>query len=647
MSADLVSYLATKGVRTFRAAGPEITAHCWWCPDGNPKGKGKLYLNTETWAYHCKRCTVSGGQRQLMEHYGDELEAREYLPGTDPALRRQVLEAATEMAGEWLLSNPAVLTYLTGRGLTEATIVNARLGYVPGAWGLGRELRPQHAFADIKAAGLMTAEGQEFFAGHILIPYISHGQPVQLRGRSYVPGKAPTGAKYVTPQGENARLYNSDSLHGADQAIVVEGELDALVLQQALSRADDPKLRTTAVVAIAGAETFPDRFASYFDTCRRVYIGFDPDSPGRAGAEKAATLIGSKARVLRLPEDLPSCDWTDYLQPKGLGVHAGHTWRDVAALMNAADSVGRTLYTAMDALAQWQRIDRQIGGILTGIEGLDRYIAPGLKPGQMMIPLARTGVGKSAFLASLTYNLRERPQLIVSLELTAAEYWDRLMRIGRFYNPLATEEEVALSFAKTRIFDRRIKPGELMRLADEFAEDVGEPPQVIGLDYIGYASGAYAGNSQYERTTRAVMALKEDAKAIGAAMIAPHQAGRTAAGGVPVKAEDARDSGAIEDTADILLGLFNPSEADVATGFTGQVNCTILKNRNGRKNVGIPLLFSMMSLVMVEKASPSGIVVEDENRLILSGETYAKALEYRRANARQSGYRQQMLGARP
>lgn len=395
MSADLVSYLATKGVRTFRAAGPEITAHCWWCSDGNAKGKGKLYLNSESWAYHCKRCGNSGGQHALMEHYGDQPEAREYLPGTDPAARRKVLAAATDLGADWLLANPAVLTYLTGRGLSEATIIEARLGYAPSSWGLGRELRVgEHAFADIKAAGLVTPEGQEFFSGHILIPYLSHGQPVQLRGRAYVAGKHLEGAKYVTPGGDNVRLFNSDALHGASQAIVVEGELDALILQQALARSDEPKLRTTAVVAVAGAGAFPDLFVSYFETCRRVYIGFDPDGAGRAGAEKAVTQLGTKARTLRLPEDLPACDWTDYLAPAGSGIHAGHTWRDVAALIDAADSVGRTLYTPMDALAQWQRISREIGGILTGIEGLDRYIAPGLKPGQLMIPLARTGVGK-------------------------------------------------------------------------------------------------------------------------------------------------------------------------------------------------------------------------------------------------------------
>ena len=63
---DLSAYLSSKGVRTFKAAGVEITAHCWWCDDGNHKGKGKLYLNTENWLYSCKRCDAHGNRKTLL-----------------------------------------------------------------------------------------------------------------------------------------------------------------------------------------------------------------------------------------------------------------------------------------------------------------------------------------------------------------------------------------------------------------------------------------------------------------------------------------------------------------------------------------------------------------------------------------------------
>ena len=99
------------------------------------------------------------------------------------------------------------------------------------------------------------------------------------------------------------------------------------------------------------------------------------------------------------------------------------------------------------------------------------------------------------------------------------------------------------------------------------------------------------------------------------------------------EAEDARDSGVIEDTADIMFGLFRPGEAENLP-FDGKTNLKILKNRIGRTGVIIPFLFSMASHVIVEKASPNARLVEDENRLILTGANYEEILATRRHHAR-------------
>ena len=141
VSMDLASYLSSKGHRTFKAAGSEVTAVCWWCNETNDKKK-KLYLNTETWMYSCKVCQASGNRKTLLRHFGDE--ARDdlaWLPGQNPAMRIRALSEATDLAADMLLANPKVLAYLTGRGLSVETIVEARLGFVPAAWSLAHELK--------------------------------------------------------------------------------------------------------------------------------------------------------------------------------------------------------------------------------------------------------------------------------------------------------------------------------------------------------------------------------------------------------------------------------------------------------------------------------------------------------------------------
>jgi DnaB-like helicase C terminal domain/Toprim-like/DNA primase catalytic core, N-terminal domain len=633
---DLASYLSSKGHRTFKAAGSEVTAVCWWCNETNDKKK-KLYLNTESWMYSCKVCQASGNRKTLLKYFGDE--ARDdlaWLPGQNPAMRRRALSEATDLAADMLLANPAMLKYLTGRGLSVETIVDARLGFVPAAWSLVHELKTAgNEWANLRSAGIATAEGQNFFSNHITIPYLTHGDVVQLRGRSMG-----AGAKYVTPGGDQCRLFNVDALHGAKHAIIVEGEFDCLMLATTLRLSLDPVLRATAVVGVPGSQSLPTSFASYFEQCAKVYVGFDPDEAGKTGALRVKEMLGSKARILTLPEDLPEADWSDYLRPLDVesNPHGGHGWRDVQRLVWGADTEGRRLYTARDAYLQWQHIEDEIGGIQLGFSDLDKWMAPGLKPGQLCIPIARTATGKTQFLINIAYNIRKRPTLFVSLEMTASEVYARLRRVAQFWHPMATDDDITNELVNLRIVDQKMREGDLSRLCEEFEDEVGVAPQMAMVDYLGYFAASVKGASPYERVSKAVISLKEEAKACQVALIVPHQAGRSAAGGTPVTITDARDSGGVEDTADVLLSLYRPSDADHdGNAVDGTVRSELLKNRNGRHDVTTSLNFSLASLVMVDKHSTEGRIVDQENNMIFRGEDYAAVRRFRMGAAGKLG----------
>jgi hypothetical protein len=633
ITTDLTAYLIDKGHQVYRAAGQEITAHCWFCPDGDPRGKGKLYFNTESWLWDCKRCGKQGNRKTLLAEFGDHDDTT-YLPGSDPGMRRKALSEAVAVAEEALFNNAKRLEELSARGLSMETVVDARLGLAPKNWSLSRILRTTNTIADLKAAGLINEHGHDTFDGHLLIPFFSHGDVVQIRGRA-VAGQT---EKYKTPPGDAPRLFNADALHGARQAILVEGEFDALILQQHLRNCQDPVWRETAVVAISGSG-YPTGLASYFEACTKVYLAMDPDDAGEKHAVRIKELLGSKARRVELPRSLPKCDWTEYLRPKTeQHPHGGHTWRDVVELLEIADASGRRLYTVGDAYRQHSQIEAERGGIYLGFQSLDALIGPGVKPGQIVIPIARTGVGKSNFLFNVIWNLRERPQLLISLEMTAPEVYARLRMLAHFWAPLATDREIQGLLSNLRIYDQRMKYGDLPRLVEEFREETGLHPHVVHVDYIGYYAQNVAGSSQYERTTKAVIGLKEEAKACEVVMVAPHQAGRSNQDGTPVAASDARDSGAIEDTADIMLGLYRPSDhADRESDpnvTDGVLRLQVLKNRNGRKGSSLTLAYSYASLVLVDGADRANRHwVDQENTLIFRGETYDKVRRMRMHHA--------------
>ena len=625
---DLAAYLAGHGIQVHRANGREVTTHCLFCADGDPKGRGKLYLNVESWLYDCKRCGAQGNRKTLLDHFGDADELT-HVQGQDPMMRRRVLTEAAQLAHELLLGNEKMLEYLIDRGLDAETIVRKGYGYVPLNTGLSQMLpgREHFTFADLVGAGVVTAQGQEFFNRAITIPYWSHGTVVQLRAR-----KMSGDVKYLTAGGEAARLYNADSLNGASDVIVCEGEFDADVLEQALVGSGQHDLATTAVVSLPGAGAWPEGFIEAIGTCRRVFAGLDPDDTGKKMTQKLVDELGSKVRVLQLPEGLPKCDWTDYLRPASeKNPHGGHTWRDVQHLLIEADLAGKRMFSIADARAKWVRQRNEAPGIKLGFPSLDAIIRPGLKPGQLMIPLAKTGTGKTVWLSNVAHNIRSRRVLYVSLEMTTAEVFEHFRRIHHFWSPISSEAETDLAYANMRIVDQnRVGRGDLRDLVREFESEIGKPPEVVLVDYLQYYSRGFRGGSTYEKVSDAVMELKAVAKEESLAIICPSQVSRNGEDGKPLSLDDARDSGVVEETGDFVLSLFRPDQqANKAdpTGAplpqTGAFNAQLLKSRHGGKGRVFNMQMSLLSLAIVDKLDRTrAIRCEQENALVRGGLHY-------------------------
>ena len=637
---DLAAYLASKGLKVHRANGSEVTVHCFECPDGDPKGRGKLYLNIESWLYDCKRCGARGNRKTLLEHFGDEDEL-EYVAGDDPMLRRRILTEAAQLAHEMLLGNERMLEYLLGRGFTAETIVRKQYGYVPKNVGLSRMLPCRQGEGskvkalDLIKAGLITVGGQEFFNDSIVIPYWSHGTVVQLREKK-------VDGKYRTAGGDVARLYNADSLNGADQVIVTEGEFDSDMLEQTLHESGVSELVGTAVVGLPGAGAWPEGFIEAIAGCKKVFGGFDPDETGRRFSEKLKEQVGSRYREVKLPEALPKCDWNDYLKPHDAATnpHGGHDWRDVQQLLIEADLTGKRMFTIADAAAKWTRQRNEAPGLKLGWTSLDAILRPGLKPGQLFIPLAKTGTGKTVWLSNVAHNLRKRRVLIISLEMTASEVFEHFRRIHHFWFPAATPQERDHDYRLIRIVDQnRLGRGDMRDLIREYTEDVGAPPELVTVDYLQYFARGFPGGGMYEKTSDAVMELKAVAKEENLAVICPSQVSRSGEDGKPLSLDDARDSGVVEETGDFVYALFRPDQivnkADPTGAMpiqTGAFNGQLLKSRHGGKGRQFVFRMSLMSLVIADSIDRKAIHrIEQENALVRGGTHYD---DYRRdANA--------------
>jgi DNA primase catalytic core len=291
--------------------------HKGLCPF-RPETTPSLSVNPEGRYWHCFGCGAGGDVFKFLELFEEklfmtvllELAQRAGIPvpagdgGEGDRIREErqiedVLAATADFYHRGL--PPKAKAYLIGeRGFTEETISRFRIGYAGG--GLREHLTGECSFSVdvcLKAGVLkQVSDGgvADYFHDRIIFPNLRRGRVVHLSGRR-IDGGDP---KYLHLPGEIRYLYNEDALL-CKEAIVTEGVADCISATQA----------GYAAVATLGTSGFKPEYLSKFSRCDRVNICFDGDEAGRQGAVKVARLIGSRARIVELPD---GADLNDFLK---------------------------------------------------------------------------------------------------------------------------------------------------------------------------------------------------------------------------------------------------------------------------------------------------------------------------------------------
>lgn len=220
---------------------------------------------------------------------------------TWPALTSEVWQqraqafAARCQAALWEASNRPALDYLRARGLTDATIEWAGLGFnrtslsePRAAWGL-----------DEAGAG----DKPVWAPPGIVIPWWIGGRlwRVNVRRLKVARGKAlPYDGenKYMQPAGCAPGLYNVDALRAGAAVVMVEGEFCALSLLQAAGDLAVP----VATGSVSGARR--PRWLGKLALAGRVLLAFDDDAPGARAAVWWAARLPEACRLVPARHDV-------------------------------------------------------------------------------------------------------------------------------------------------------------------------------------------------------------------------------------------------------------------------------------------------------------------------------------------------------
>jgi len=251
------------------------------------------------------------------------------------------------------------------------------------------------------------------------------------------------------------------------------------------------------------------------------------------------------------------------------------------------------LEESFDRLDELHKRAGGLRGVPTGYRDLDNMLA-GFQPSNLLILAARPGVGKTAFALNIARSVAvdyKIPVGIFSLEMSKEELTDRLLvrqsdidawklktgkleeeDFSRFSEamgiladaPLYIDDTPGISILEMRTKARRLQ--------------VEKGLQLLVVDYLQLIKGRNLEN-RVQEVGEISMGLKNLARELRIPVIALSQLSRsieTRGGGARPRLSDLRESGSIEQDADVVMFLYREDE-DVLEN----VSLDIAKHRNG------------------------------------------------------------------
>lgn len=318
---------------SLRRNGRNFVGLCPWHDDSRPS----LQINPERQTFRCWVCNVGGDAFSFLMRM-DRLEFREALeqladrvgielprsrgPGGD--VKRPLYETAAwaaERFADCLRHSPvaeAARGYLRNRGLTDETITNHQVGFVPSEWDwlLRQAQAAGISTSHLEQAGLAVARQDrsghyDRFRGRVMFPIRDpQGRCVAFGGR-ILPDAPADSAKYInSPEtpifSKQSMLYGLDTARDAvtasRRAVVVEGYTDCLAARQA-GIGD-----VVAVLGTALGQRHARLLRRYAD---RIVVVLDGDDAGRRRADEVLEVLLAEpidVRIARLPTGVDPCD---------------------------------------------------------------------------------------------------------------------------------------------------------------------------------------------------------------------------------------------------------------------------------------------------------------------------------------------------
>lgn len=304
----------------------------------------------------------------------------------------------------------------------------------------------------------------------------------------------------------------------------------------------------------------------------------------------------------------------------------------------ATGSVSKSFIKIDSALVEsYKRIETlrentdHITGVPSGLNDLDRA-THGWQNTDLIILAARPAVGKTAFALQLaryaaTNHFKKVPVVFFSLEMSTAQLVNRILSaesdipLDKIITGNMDDSDMQQLFRKgmsklanapifiddtagLNIFELRARARRLKRLwLREYSTEGG----LIIIDYLQLMSGASGKGNREQEISEISRGLKQLAKELNTPIIALSQLSRaleqrTGEKKMP-QLSDLRESGAIEQDADMVMFIYRPEYHDINTDHEGEstkgeTHIRIAKHRSGSlETIKLQAILSMQKFI--------------------------------------------------
>jgi len=391
--------------------------------------------------------------------------------------------------------------------------------------------------------------------------------------------------------------YHLPEVLTAETVVITEGEKDADNIRAA---------GFTATCNVGGAGKWLDAY-SEFVSGKNIIVIPDNDEPGRKHAEAIVKSLDGKVNSLKLIQvPAPYKDASDWLD----SIETTSRPRELQELIERTPHTLKPLpvFTMAELEAQYVEFARSVEtrtfDLARFIPSLGRSVRR-LLPGELVVVMSDTGVGKTAIQQCLARSAAPLPTLFFELELPQELMFERFVQMETAW----TSEHVEAHYTTQtgglwRTFEHLnhilvcaesgLSTIQIESFIGRSELKTGTKPAVVIIDYIGLIRGE-ASRSRYEKLSATAEELKVIAKRTRTIVVLGTQVARPekTKDSLEPRLHDAKDSGSIENSAGLVLGAWRPDHQTLMI--------KVLKNTKGRSGIVVECNFDGETMQLTER----------------------------------------------